>query len=65
MRCVAEVLAEHPSYRVADGAITCLICGATSPNPNDVRLRYCGSCNVFHDDVRELATALSGKPASP
>src|SRR5215467_1192268 len=30
-------------------AITCLRCGLTSFNPNDIAQRYCGRCHVFHD----------------
>jgi hypothetical protein len=30
--------------------ITCLDCGLTSWNPNDVAERYCGGCHEFHDD---------------
>ena len=29
-------------------AITCAWCGLTSWNENDVRHRFCGRCNVFH-----------------
>lgn len=37
--------------RVRDGfpSITCLDCGATSFNPNDVVNRYCGRCAKFHE----------------
>jgi hypothetical protein len=31
-------------------SITCLICGLTSHNPNDVREVYCGKCHRFHQD---------------
>lgn len=31
--------------------ITCKRCGKTSYNPEDVRLRFCGWCRVFHDDI--------------
>ena len=31
-------------------SITCLRCGRTSHNRNDVAQRYCGYCHVFHDD---------------
>lgn len=35
---------------VSDGrAITCLVCGKTSHNSNDVAQRYCGHCHVFHE----------------
>jgi hypothetical protein len=30
--------------------ITCLDCGLTSWNENDVRNRYCSYCREFHDD---------------
>lgn len=32
-------------------SITCLGCGLTSYNPNDVKIRWCGHCHVFHDDI--------------
>lgn len=31
-------------------AIQCLLCGHTSHNRTDVKQRYCGHCNVYHDD---------------
>jgi hypothetical protein len=35
----------------ADGkSITCLRCGKTSYNFNDVKYRYCAHCKRFHDD---------------
>lgn len=41
------------TYRIshADGrqTITCLVCGMTSYNENDVNHRFCGHCNKFHD----------------
>lgn len=33
------------------GFITCLRCGKTSYNLDDVAKRYCGNCHLFHDDV--------------
>ncbi len=38
------------SFLIAsDGkSITCLKCGKTSYNENDVRERYCGYCHEFH-----------------
>ena len=30
-------------------SITCLKCGRTSHNLNDVKHRYCGHCHVFHE----------------
>jgi hypothetical protein len=36
---------------VEDGqAIKCHTCGLTSYHPEDVRHRFCGKCNVFHED---------------
>jgi len=32
-------------------AIKCLTCGMTSWSPSDVKFRYCGNCEVFHDDA--------------
>lgn len=31
--------------------ITCIECGLTSANVNDVEQRYCGRCCKFHDDT--------------
>lgn len=38
-------------YKItSDGrAITCLVCGRTSHNANDVAHRYCAHCHVFHE----------------
>ena len=33
-------------------SITCPQCGMTSWNTNDVRVRYCGNCHQFHDEMR-------------
>lgn len=30
-------------------SITCLVCGRTSYNSNDVKHKYCGACNIFLD----------------
>lgn len=50
---------KHPAtgYRIAeDGrSITCLSCGLTSHNAEDVSQRFCGRCHVFHDDAVEPA----------
>jgi len=32
------------------GSITCKVCGLVSYNKNDVEMKFCGHCNVFHDD---------------
>jgi len=42
-----------PTYRIEASrkSITCLGCGRTSFNANDVAQRYCGFCHVFHDDI--------------
>jgi hypothetical protein len=41
-----------PRYMISpDGkAITCGKCGLTSHNLHDVRHRFCGKCNLYHDD---------------
>lgn len=41
------------SFTVADDgkSITCLFCNRTSCNAKDVAERFCGNCNVFHDDI--------------
>jgi ribosomal protein L37E len=40
-----------PTYMIErDGsAITCLRCGRTSHNPNDVKEKYCSYCKLFHE----------------
>ena len=30
--------------------IKCHICGLTSYNKNDVKNKFCGHCNIFHND---------------
>ena len=30
-------------------AILCSVCGKTSYQPEDIRQRYCGHCQAFHD----------------
>ena len=35
-------------------SITCLCCGLTSRNSEDVNWRYCAFCDVSHDDVLEV-----------
>jgi hypothetical protein len=42
------------TYRIDGKSITCLLCGLTSHNPNDVRYLYCGNCHVFHEDMIQL-----------
>ena len=41
-------------------SITWLVCGTPSPNPNDVRERYCPRCHVLHED-EALRRDLAGK----
>jgi hypothetical protein len=52
---------EGPTYKLAtngtDDCITCLVCGMTSWNPNDVKYKYCGNCHQFHD-IMEAMTLL-------
>ena len=37
-------------WPVTRAAFKCPRCGAVSFNPNDLRERYCGACDVFVDD---------------
>lgn len=46
-------------------SITCLRCERTSHNPNDVEHRYCGFCNMFHDDIWPPARAYWIKQKLP
>lgn len=35
----------------ADGkSITCMVCRKTSYHPKDVEEKFCGACNIFHED---------------
>jgi hypothetical protein len=34
--------------RLHQQGITCLTCGRTSYNQNDIKFLYCGHCNKFH-----------------
>lgn len=34
-------------FYIKNQSITCLKCGMTSHNPNDVREKYCGHCHEF------------------
>lgn len=38
------------TYTIQDNTITCLLCGLTSHNKNDVEHRYCGNCHVMHEE---------------
>ena len=44
------------SYQLLDldgvVVICCLLCGSTTANPNDVSMRYCARCHLFHDAVQ-------------
>lgn len=42
-------------------SITCLSCGQTSFNPNDVQQRYCAHCHRFHDDEQWRSTIVIQK----
>lgn len=50
-RAATILFEEHRGYEiglVAPDSITCFTCGRTSYSPEDIRLRYCGECHVFH-----------------
>jgi len=42
-------------------SITCLKCLNTSYNPRDVREKYCGKCNIFHDNKDDYVLS-AGRP---
>lgn len=46
-----EPPAPHCGYSIdlSGPSITCHTCGRTSHNPNDVREKFCGYCNKFHE----------------
>ena len=44
------VTVESPALSMRK-SITCLCCGKTSYNETDIRERFCGWCNVFHEDA--------------
>lgn len=48
------VLADDPrSYDISDdgSSITCRLCQMTSHNATDVTKKYCGNCNIFHEEI--------------
>ena len=45
-------------------AIKCHTCGLTSYHPEDVRHRYCGKCNVFHEDAEIFDNLLRIAPVT-
>lgn len=53
-------------YRIAADrrAITCLVCGATSYNPNDIDRLFCPTCDAYHED-RELLLRLERELYAP
>lgn len=38
------------TYEIKGNSITCLVCGQTSYNRNDVANKYCGYCKRFHEN---------------
>lgn len=42
---------KKPTYILNNGgeSITCMMCGLTSYNVNDVKFLYCGNCHKFHE----------------
>ena len=58
LQLITQVLGERAQAGYALGqdergaSITCLACGRTSYNANDVAQRYCGNCHVFHGELR-------------
>ncbi len=53
-----EILMEKTYQLSGDDSITCLLCGTSSQNPNDVLYRYCARCHRFHDDPPWMARQI-------
>lgn len=55
------------TYRMVLGkhqgpGIECRFCNLASFNPNDALNKYCGYCDIFHDDISEVLTlAVAGE----
>lgn len=49
-------------YKISeDGkSITCLACGCTSHNLNDVKMRYCAACHLWLDTCCDFCSEHSG-----
>lgn len=50
-------MSKHETYEIIikDGepeAIKCLICNRTSYNINDVKYKFCGNCNQYHNILK-------------
>lgn len=42
--------------------IECRFCNLASFHPNDIQNKYCGYCDIFHDDISEVLTlAVAGE----
>jgi hypothetical protein len=50
-KMIAKTNQQGPFYNLTDNSITCKICNKTSHNENDIKYKYCGSCNKFLDDT--------------
>lgn len=40
---------DDKTYALGKDYITCLVCGRTSYNGNDIQMKYCGNCHQFHN----------------
>lgn len=45
------------------GTITCVTCGMTSHNPNDIAHLYCGHCKKFHGDEPDYSVIPDAPPS--
>ena len=63
-----RVLIETVSYTLdfKGSVLFCRLCGRVSHNAEDVKNRYCGNCNVFHDNaaLEKWLERQSGKDRS-
>jgi hypothetical protein len=50
------------NYKIAEdrSSITCLVCGRTSYNTNDVKMRYCAACHRFLDACCDFCSQHNG-----
>ena len=56
--CVGYVIATTGQGGVSTHSITCLTCGLTSFNAADIAQKYCGHCELFHDQLLQIQPGL-------
>ena len=53
------------TYILASNRITCLRCGVTSYNRNDIEHLYCGHCHAYHEENAEDDYSDKSGPEQP